>query len=122
MKIYVATKWENRENARKFMDYLENYGHEITYDWTIGQQVNEDQAIADMAGVVTADVLVFLADKELAYTGALIEVGAALGCGKRVYVLGDASVTKTLFFKHPLVRHGKVEFEREVLGEVMNGV
>jgi hypothetical protein len=115
MRLYIATKFENREVARRFMQDMEAEGHHITYDWTVGLQVDASQAIADLNAVITCDALVFLAAEEYNYQGALIEIGAALGLGKPVYVIGTASVTKTLFFKHPLVRHGVNIFTEEVL-------
>ena len=115
MRLYIATKWENRKAAKRFMEDMENQGHVITYNWTISEQASEEQAIKDLAGVINCDALVFLAEEEYPYTGALIEVGAAMGLGKPVYVIGSASVTRTLFFKHPLVRHGVDTFIEEVL-------
>ena len=110
MNLYVATKFELKDSAKKFMDDMEAIGHVITYDWTKSAQIDETQAINDMEGVRKADAVIMLADQEVAYTGTLVEVGAALGLGKPVYVRGNASVTRTLFFKHRLIRHTNDEF------------
>jgi nucleoside 2-deoxyribosyltransferase len=105
MKIYVATKWENKARAKDIMNQLENLGHSITYDWTTQEQESSVQAANDIKGVQQADCVVGLFEWDFVYKGALIEVGAALGLEKPVFVLGDALITKTLFFKHPLVKH-----------------
>lgn len=101
MKFYVATKWEERARARQIMSQLIDAGHTITYDWTMQEQESGLQAQADLNGVIEADVLVFIAEQDLNYKGALIEIGAALGQGMPVVVIGDAPITETMFFKHP---------------------
>lgn len=106
MKVYVAAKWEERNRAREVMFRLVEAGHTITYDWTVQEQESGYQAEADIDGVVKANAYVGVFEKDLNYVGALIELGAALGIGIPVYVIGNAQVTKSMFFKHELVRWG----------------
>lgn len=103
MKFYVATKWENAPRARDVMYELVGMGHEITHDWTQYPQEDTRAAVEDLEGVKAADAIIVIAEKDFAYLGTLVEIGCALGLGKNVYVLGDAYVTTSLFFRHPLV-------------------
>ena len=91
MKVYVATKWEERDYAQAVMQRLIALGHTISYDWTVVEQISQTQADLDMAGVVSADALLFLAEKDLSYKGALAELGAALATKKRVILLGHGA-------------------------------
>jgi nucleoside 2-deoxyribosyltransferase len=104
MKVYVASKWENKDRVRGVMFTLETLGHTITYDWTQHDAAPVQQAILDMRGVTDADVVVGIFEEELSYAGALMEVGGAIALGKPVYILGHASVTgRAIFFQHPHV-------------------
>ncbi len=86
MRIYVAGKYEEGPRIRRIMDALEAQGHTITYDWTQNEQVSSEQAKLDYYGVVNAEALVLIAEYDLRYAGALVEMGIALGLGKHVYV------------------------------------
>jgi len=108
MKFYVATKWENHIEAQMWMDFLSELGHEITHDWTEhaygdGHSRGE-HAELDIKGVQDADAVVLLWYPNM--LGAFIEVGAALGLGKPVYIVGeDSCFDKSIFFFHPLVKN-----------------
>ena len=117
LRVYVASKWENKQRVREIMYMLQAVGHEITYDWTTCEVSNRQQAILDLRGVADADVFVGIFEQEASYKGALVELGAALALGKPVYILGDASVTRDcIFLKHPHVRRGENAFVRDLLG------
>lgn len=103
MKFYVGTKWEEAPRAREVMWDLVGRGHEITHDWTECPQESPAAAYEDIKGVTDADALILVCEKDLPYANMLVELGAALGKNKAVYVLGHAPVTKLLMFKHPLV-------------------
>lgn len=95
MRIYVASGYPNRINARKLMDELEGRGHVITLDWTSHEWVecseNALQAIRiahstrDEDGVLTADMLVLL---HPAGNGSHTEFGMALGSNKVIAIIG----------------------------------
>ena len=106
--IYVATKWENREYARRIMNALEERGHVITYDWTQQEQESTEQAASDVWGVQLADVLLILANTDAAYKGTYVELGVALGLFKRVLLVGDG-LDACLFAKHWLVTKMSLE-------------
>ena len=102
MKIYVAAKWEERPHAREVMRRLKENGHQISFDWTIGQLGNGKQADEDMNGVLNADCIILLAEKKLNYRGALVELGAAIATGKRVILVGSG-VDNCIFSMHPVI-------------------
>jgi hypothetical protein len=86
------------------MTMLCSAGHTLTYDWTIGEQLSPEQAVRDLNGVIESDFLAVLAERNLAYKGAYVELGAALASGKPVYIIGQG-MDECLFLKHPLVSY-----------------
>jgi hypothetical protein len=115
MKIYVAAKWCDRELVRQLYEYLRKNGHRITVDWTSHEYPDEidegsvkynafltNWAMLDIQGVRDCDVLIALFQEPRHQRGAMIEVGAGLGLGKKVIVVGKAENSSTLLF-HPLV-------------------
>ncbi len=106
MRIYVASKFEEAPRVREVQAQLIAAGHTITYDWTQNEQVDATQAWNDAMGVVTADALVLVAEKDLPYCGAMVEFGMALGRGIPVYVIGNALDTRCIFMKLQEVHRG----------------
>jgi hypothetical protein len=100
MRIYVATKWEERERAQAVMRVLYCLGHQITYDWTRSEQFSEEQALCDVMGIHNADMLVILAEKDLPYKGTYVEFGVALTLGLPVYIIGPG-FDRCIFVKLP---------------------
>ena len=107
-KVFVGGKWENREVVRKFMDRLVAEGHTITHDWTKNEETTYRaelaiQALGDLDGVREADFSVFIVeDDKVIYRGVLVEMGAALAWGQRVYLLGEAQ-DSNIYSNHPNV-------------------
>lgn len=103
MRIYVACSSRELERAERVMNELRAAGHEIAHDWIPGvraafasgiEEAKADDAhafqaaLADMNGVITSDVLVFLAPN----TGGRMcwaELGAALARNIPVIVAHD---------------------------------
>lgn len=118
MKLYVAGKWEDRENVRKLMDELEIQGHEIVHDWTAIEVSNDDiealteHSVYDTEGVRNCELLVALVDKDYAYAGTLGEIGMAVIQNKEICVIGNGCI-KFIFFYHPSVK--KFSKEEELL-------
>src|SRR5260370_13377109 len=116
MKIYVAGRFENKQEVREAQSLLRSYGHQITHDWTKhlpikpyskSQELARQYGAADMEGVRNCDVFILLA-KGGSGTGSSAELGAAIGSnlslGKpKIYVVGDLS--DCVFFYHPSVNH-----------------
>jgi hypothetical protein len=105
LKIYVAAKFEDRGRAQEVMAQLERCHHEITYNWTNQEQNSAEQALRDLRGVIDADALVFIAERDLAYCGSLVEVGIAMCENMPIYVLGHAC-DDCIFFQLPNVYRG----------------
>lgn len=119
MKFYVAGKWEDKEAVKKLQEALIKLGHKITVDWTWHEKADEgypiQYSIDDIRGVQLADAYVGLFMGQYHYKGALVEMGAALGLGKRVYLIGHA-IDSCLFAKHPLIQ--QFENENELLSYI----
>lgn len=69
----------------------------------------------DLNGVTDADILVVLAERDLPYKGAFVELGAALASGIPTYIIGTG-MKGCLFLRHPLVSFvGGIE---EIIGRL----
>lgn len=89
-RIYVSGPSRDLERCERAIALCRELDAEITYDWTVdvreyaGQSTPSDPdvqrkiALADLEGVASADVVVFL-DGESASPGRWFEVGAAWG-------------------------------------------
>ena len=107
MNFYVAGKWEERAEIRKLQNKLRELGHMITIDWT-WHEVDDlgfpsQYAIEDINGATWADAYVGRFINKHAYKGALVEMGAALSAGNKVFIIGHA-IDSCLFVGHPLVK------------------
>ncbi len=89
MRIYIATKFENHPRAQEIAKQLQDYGHKITYKWWEAGVADAEQAYRDFMGVMNADALVLIVEKDFRYSGALTEFGIALGAGIPVYIMGN---------------------------------
>ncbi len=105
-KFYVATTISNADQAKIVSRRLSDFGHELTYDWTVHGRVSdpklmEEIAIKEINGVIEADVLVALWP---AQRGTHIELGAALATNKPIFFIipenFDADIS---FYNHPNV-------------------
>lgn len=100
MRIYVAGKWapDTITRVREVQAELIAAGHQITYDWTTDTlPLSSQQAINDLHGVLGADVFVLVAEQDVPYCGALVELGMAIGAGLPTYVLGTALDDRCIF-------------------------
>lgn len=129
MKIYVAAKFDRKEEVRQLYKEVEARGHRITADWTTHKPIkpyadNPDiarqYAIEDINGVLEADIFVLLIGP--CSTGVYTELGAAIhsqtSTGKPlIYVVGE-NPGASMFFFHPSVEYLKTKDELiEKLGE-----
>jgi hypothetical protein len=95
MKLYVASKFTNKQEVRSLMTLLENDGHTITHDWTdddaAGLEGDELEqylalnAIACIRGIIDAQAFILIARPEMA--GSHTELGLAMGIGRPVLIL-----------------------------------
>ena len=104
--FYIAGKWQEREEVRKLQNELRRLGHLITIDWT-WHEVDDpgypsQYAVEDIIGATSCDAYVGLFLNDVNYKGALVEMGASLAMGKKVFVIGHA-IDSCLFSSHYLV-------------------
>ena len=102
MKIYVASKWQEREMVKYIIDRLKYRNHEIMADWTDHPKHahNRAYAIEAMAGIKECDLLIAYMVNEHYYKGAWADIGAAIILNIEVYIIGDVT---GVFSDHPLV-------------------
>ena len=113
MKVYVGAKFENKDEVKATYAKLRAAGHEITCDWTPHSAEGlanvplvdklQREAIEDLKGVLDAQAMIFLHNPNC--QGGFIELGAALGAGKLVLVVGGRPVGTRfpIFYLHPRV-------------------
>lgn len=121
MNFYVAGKWEERAEIRKLQNKLRELGHMITVDWT-WHEVDDpgfpsQYAIEDINGASWADAYVGRFITRHDYKGALVEMGATLAMGNKVFIIGHA-IDSCLFVGHPLVK--QFDNEDEFLNYIGN--
>lgn len=95
MKLYVASKFTNKQEVRSLMTLLEADGHTITHDWTDddakgleGEELETYlalNAVACIKGILDAQAFILLARPNMA--GAFTELGLAMGIGRSVLIL-----------------------------------
>ena len=102
MKIYVASKWQEREMVKDIIDILKYRNHKIMADLTDHPKHahNRFYAIEAMAGIKECDLLIAYMANEHYYKGTWVEIGAALVLNIEVYIVGDVT---GVFVDHPLV-------------------
>jgi nucleoside 2-deoxyribosyltransferase len=115
LKLYIATSFRNREQARIMRDLLQGFGHVITSRW-IDTHLEEidvltparqgQEALEDLEDVAAADGVVFVNNTDIPSTsgGMHVEMGYALALGKPVYIVGPRT---SVFHYHPLVVGGR---------------
>lgn len=115
MKVYIATKFEDRHIASEWVRHLEHAGIQITHDWPSVEADSDEQvtgemrnicAAQDFAGVLAADFVWVLAPKT-GGRGCWTEMGIALARGIPV-VLSGAGVGLNIFdeFSKNFSSHG----------------
>jgi len=107
MKLFVSGKWEDKLRVRKVHKELIELGHEITYDWTTGEFIDNREHLAgladnDITGVKECDKLVTLLFVDYPYKGVWVEFGIALALNKEIIVVGDYG-KDCIFINHPNV-------------------
>lgn len=109
-KFYVASSFNNIDTVRYVSNYLKNRGFIQTYDWTKNQRAStlDDLKVIgsqEKNAVKEADFIIVLLP---AGKGSHIELGLALGLGKKIYLYSpngdiDNFETTTTFYHLPEV-------------------
>jgi hypothetical protein len=128
MKIYVATKFEKYVYAKEVISHLKAAGHTITHDWTdkahevFSTQQDPDSEVehdwpaigrAELEGVMAADVCVVLFP---CVEGAHVELGIALGAGRRAVLVGKPSRPLPFYYVPGVRRVADVDALLKTLG------
>lgn len=121
LELYVAGRWNSRDQLLARAESLEQQGAEITHKWMLVETKAErtnamrgQLALNDTEGVKAADVVVVVIDDvEYPYRGTYCEIGTAIGHGVPVVMyeavdIPDSSyVGQNIFFHHPHIHHVK---------------
>lgn len=88
MKFYIGSSFSNISQVRELAAFLKEQGFRQTYDWTSNSPAEDAEELrsiaeAEFAAVKEAGFVVILLP---AGKGSHIELGLALGFGKRVYL------------------------------------
>lgn len=88
MNFYIASSIKNKEMVKSLADQLKLEGFCHSYDWTINDRADSMDLLAsigesELSAVRNSDFLVMLLPGG---KGSHIEMGIALGLGKRVYL------------------------------------
>lgn len=88
MKFYIGSSFANTPQVRELAAFLKEQGFRQTYDWTSNSRAEDAGKLssigeAEFSAVKEADFVVILLP---AGKGSHIELGLALGFGKRVYL------------------------------------
>ncbi len=119
MKVYIASKFKDKEKVKKLNKLFREKGYELSGDWTNHVQVrpynkepkrSKDYSIEDAAAVKDSDIFILLTNEE-GGTGSSTELGVAISSnlilGKpKIYVVGE-HVGVNMFYFHPSVNKKK---------------
>lgn len=103
-RFYVATTLSNTDQAKIVIRRLSDFGHQVSYDWTVHGKLTDpklmlDVAVKELEGVVTSDCVVVLWP---GMRGTHVEIGAALATNKPIFFVTptdfDADIS---FYHHP---------------------
>lgn len=87
-KFYVASSFQNVKTVRFVSEQLKNKGYVQTYDWTKNKRASSIEELSiigqeEKQSVMEADFLIVLLP---AGKGSHIELGIALGLGKKIFL------------------------------------
>ena len=106
VNFYIASSFKNIEQVRELSSVLKLKGFTQSYDWTQNEKANSFEKLATIGekekeAVMNSDFLVILLP---AGKGSHIELGIALGLGKRIYIYSPTNeineYDKTSTFYH----------------------
>lgn len=88
MKFYLASSFKNKERVQVLRNKLKAKGYIHTYDWTINENITTLEELREIGqkekeGIFEADFVVVLLPVG---KGSHIELGIALGMGKKIYL------------------------------------
>ena len=112
VRVYLAAKFDRRDEMRAVADTLHTCGHDVVSRWLNAEKDDSESddaaqtlwAIVNIADVLRCDVLVFFSERAgspgAARGGRQVDLGAALAAGKKVIVVGPV---EHVYHRHPRV-------------------
>jgi len=108
-KLYIASSWEDRRQAKSIMLLLESLNYIITEDWTIHEKARTyDNCLNDVRGIKNCDFFVLLNSGKKT-PGKHVELGLAYGFDKKIMTVGKELNS---VFKHLVGKHFNVSIEK----------
>lgn len=118
MKIYIAARFNKKQETLNLYEQFRKLGHEIIADWTLHKpikpyennpELSRDYSIEDIDAAGNCDIFILITDED--GTGMYIELGAAissnLAYGKpKIYIIGEHT-SRSMFYFHPSVNRRK---------------
>ncbi|NOU83169.1 group-specific protein [Paenibacillus sp. LMG 31459] len=124
MKFYIASSLKNVESVRQLAVSLKAQGFQHTYDWTTHSNIDSISKLRnigqeEVAGVMDADVVIVLFP---AGKGSHVELGIALGAGKKIYLYSSTNELNELGNTCTFYHVDSVEQQIGSLGDLINSV
>lgn len=104
-RIYIASK---TKHAARWRELRDAQGYNITSTWIDEAGPGESKDLSDLARRCVDEarkanaLILYCESGDFPLKGALIEVGAALGAGVPVFVVGECESLNTALASHPL--------------------
>ena len=118
LKFYVASSIKNKENVQGVLDFLSTRGYQVTTDWTLTDDIPEEErdtrrdyvrtlAKRDFEGIRESDVFLMLSEPSEGRS-MYVELGVALASHEAsgrpaVFVLGSR-INQSVFYFHSAVQ------------------
>lgn len=119
LRFYVASSIKNKEKVQEVFDFLSNRGHQVTTDWTLTDDIPEEErdtqrdyirtlAKRDFEGIRESDVFVMLSEPSEGRS-MYVELGVALASHDAIgrpalFVLGSRNNQSVFYFLSPVQR------------------
>lgn len=106
--VYIAGKWDRREELLQFAFDLHDVGCNIVSTWLWANENEQDEnykeyAVRDIKDIGDCDTFILFTGKEVYYrSGHLTELGFALAWGKEVIIIGPRA---NIFCHLNIIRH-----------------
>jgi hypothetical protein len=124
LRFYVASSIKNKEKVQEVFDFLSNRGHQVTTDWTLTDDIPEEErdtrrdyirtlAKRDFEGIRESDVFVMLSEPSEGRS-MYVELGVALASHDAigrpaVFVLGSRNNESVFYFLSSVQRVGSLD-------------
>lgn len=118
MKIYIAARFNKKQEVLSLHERFQKLGHEIVADWTLHKPIKpyennpetaREYSIEDVDAARNCDIFILMTDES--GTGMYVELGAAISSNlehekPKIYVIGEYT-SRSMFYFHPSVNRRK---------------